>query len=162
MKVSEFLSLVRERLGVDADRWLVRADRLADDEAADFPRPRYVWVPTFERFGPPERAGGNPRPILTREAGLELHLWSDGYDACEDLLLDVIGALHDEGATSVIFDRVTWTDESAIGRGWLVTLEVRIKTPVTRRAYGTGRAQQVQPDTSDSVADDGNLDWGES
>lgn len=164
MLVTEFLGAVRSRLGIAADRWLVEVDEVADHAATTpkFQTPRYVWVPTRDTFAPPERAGGNPRPVLTREAGLELHLWADTVADAETRLLAVLLALHDEGATSVMFGSANWSGPSAIGRGVLVTLELRLKTPVVRAAAAVGQATTVAPDASEAVQGDGNLDWGET
>ncbi len=164
MLVTEFLEAVRTRLSIESSRWLVEVDEVADHAATTpkFQTPRYVWVPTRDTFAPPERAGGNPRPILTREAGLELHLWADTVADAETRLLSVLVALHEEGATSVLFGAANWSGPSAIGRGVLVTLEMRLKTPVVRAAAAVGQATSVAPDTADIAQGDGKLDWGET
>lgn len=162
MKVTEALEIIRARLGVDAAAWLVGADKLAEHAATGFARPRYVWVPTEDRFGPPERTGGNPRQLLTRLAGLELHLWADTLADAEDRISAVIVAWLEVANTSAMIDRVNWHTDSAIGRGVPVTLAMRVKLPITRAARPTVQPQTVEPDTSDSSAGDGNLDWGET
>lgn len=163
MKLTQFLEAVRARLAVDADRWKVDVDEVAEHAATSpaFQVPRYVWVPTRDRFGPAERAGGNPHQLYTREAGVELHLWAETVDDAETRMLAVIGAMHAEGATSVMFDAANWSGPSIIGRGVLLTLECRVKLPVTRAAQPTAQATTIEPDTA-GAAQDGVLQWGET
>lgn len=160
--VAEQLELVRQRLGVDEAAWLVvSADRTAADMAAGKPRPRYVWVPTRDRFGPPTRAGGNPRQLYTRLAGLELHLWTDSQDDGETRLHDVIRAWHLEASGSVTFEVANW-HESPVNRGFLVTLEIRVAIPVLDAPKPVARATKLAPDPAGIAHGDGNLDSGES
>lgn len=161
MIVVEQLEKVRARLGIDPEAWLVvPADRTAADRAASFSRPRYVWVPVEGRFGPPERVGGNPRQICTRLFELELHLWSDSWDDAETRLHAVLCAWHAEASGSVIFQHENW-HESAVGRGFLVTLRLQVKIPVVH-AKRVARVTRLEPDTTSIAHGNGNLDSGES
>lgn len=162
MKLTEALEIVRARLGIAAAAWHVGADKLREHEATGFAKPRYVWVPTSDRFGPPERAGGNPRQLLTRLAGVELHLWAATVDDAEDRITDVIVEWLAVANTSVMFDALNWHTDSVIGRGVPVTLTLRVKLPVTRPARATVKPQTVEHDTSSSAQGDGYLDAGET
>jgi hypothetical protein len=62
-------------------------------KAHDAP-PRVVWVPSRDRYGPPESTGANPRSLRTRLAGCEVHVWGADYDATEALLNLVQAAIH--------------------------------------------------------------------
>lgn len=162
MKVGQLLELVRARLSAPAASWIVTtADKVADHLAAAAPTPRYVWVVTRGRIGPAGKIGGNPRPLYTRELGVELHLWTASLDDAETRLEAVIGALHAEAATSVRFVGENWFTESLVGRGFLVTLTIEVSIPVTRATVPTHQATDVAPDTSGAAPDDGVLQWGE-
>ncbi len=163
MTLVQLLAAVRVRLGVDASQWKIDVDEVAEHAATTpaFQTPRYVWVPTRDKFGPAERVGGNPRQLYTREAGVELHLWTVSVDDAETRMLAVINALHAEAATSVAFDAANWSGPSIIGRGVLLTLELRVKLPVLRATVPTAQADTIEPDTSGAVPD-GQLQWGET
>lgn len=164
MIISDALEVIRTRLELAADVWHVGADKLAEHRATTPPlaTPRYVWVPTMDRFLPPERLSKNPRVLLTRLAGLELHLWADDQDDAETRLLDVIVAWLAEANTSVAFEKANWHTDSLIGRGVLVTLNLTVKIPVTAATKPTAQATTIEPDTSDTAQGDGFLDNGET
>lgn len=162
MKIADALEVIRARLAIDAAAWLVGADKLSEHQATGFMRPRYVWVPTRDGFGPPERSGGSQRQVLTRFAGLELHLWADTLDDAETRINNVIVAWLAVANTSVVFDAITWHTDSAIGRGIPVVLGMRVKVPVTRASMPTVRPTTVEHDPSGAVAGDGILQTGET
>jgi hypothetical protein len=56
--------------------------------------PRVIWVPSRDRYGPPESTGADPRQLRTRLAGCEVHVWGRDYDATEGLLNLVQAAIH--------------------------------------------------------------------
>lgn len=165
--VAQQLEIIRARLGLTTDQWLVTsADKVAAHAATGFALPRYAWVPTQDAFDAPERAGvsraSGQRQLLTRVAGLELHLWAETQDDAETRLNDVIVAWLNEANTSVAFQKANWHAESTIGRGVLLTLNMRVKVPILDRARRTARATKIAADTSGSTPDDGWLDCGES
>jgi hypothetical protein len=163
--LSEILEVVRARLAVPIDQWVVDVDTLAAHEATTpaLERPRYVWVPTRDGFGAPERAGGRQRALFTRNAGVELHMWADNVQDGETRLNAILVALHAEMNTSFQPGAVNWpTGPSLVGRGFLVTFEATIKIPVCAAANGVVRITAVAPDNTDTVVGDGKPDWGES
>lgn len=162
MKITAVLETIRTRLAIAEEAWHIGADKLANDEATGFARPRYVWVPTRDTFGPPERVGGNPKQLLTRFAGLELHLWADTIDDADDRVHAVIAAWMAEANTSVVFDAINWHSDSVIGRGVPVTLAMRVKVPVLAATLRTVRPNAVQFDASGAAQGDRNLDAGET
>lgn len=163
MKVADALEVLRARIGIPAEQWVVSdADRLSDHLATELARPRYVWVPTRDTFGPPERAGGSGRALYTRSAGLELHLWTDTQADAEERITNVIRAWHAEANTSAQPIALNWHAASSVGRGTLVTLTMELRVPIAAVALRTVRPTTVEPDASDAVQGDGALDWGET
>lgn len=159
MRVGQLLEIVRTRLGIASEAWHIGADRLAGD---DFARPRYVWVPTRDPITRPERAGGNPRQLFTRDAGLELHLWTETLDDAEARIEAVMVAWYLEAHGSLTLESINWhPGESSIDRGFLTTLSMRVRIPVTE-TKPTAKATALAIDTTGIVHGDGNLDSGET
>jgi hypothetical protein len=157
--IANLIEAARVRLAIATpDHWAIGASKLAQHAAP----PRYVWVPTRDRFGPAERAGGRQRALFTRIAGVDLHLWASDVADAEARMHAVINALYQEGATSVMPEGTEWVPEAVTERGTLVVLSLAIKVPVCEPAAAVAQATQALPDNTTTVAGDGKLDWGET
>ncbi len=55
--------------------------------------PRLVWVPSQDGFGPATQYA-NPRPVMTRNAGVEAHCWGIDEEQAEELAHKVLLALY--------------------------------------------------------------------
>ena len=58
---------------------------------------RLVWIPTPHSFGPPVKVGANPKSYATRVAGVDCAVWGEDLAKTEQMVNDLIGALHREG-----------------------------------------------------------------
>jgi hypothetical protein len=95
--------------------------------------PRVVWVPTRDRFGPPRGPGANPRRILTRNAGCEVHLWGADLASTEALLNSVLSAIHKVAHGSYEATEGEWKDQlgSVTNAGLAYVFGVTFAVPVT-------------------------------
>lgn len=142
--------------GIETARWLLGWDKVAQHAAP----PRYVWVPRRGRYSPPERAGGNPRQLLTRLAELEVHIWGVSFGDTEARLHDLIRGLLVAAPTSVQVLEEDWDAQSVVERGSLVILRLAVKLPIVDVPKRAARAVTIVPDATDA-APDGVLQWGE-
>jgi hypothetical protein len=132
--------------------------------------PSVVWVPTTAKHDAP-RKSTNPKNLRTRIRTIVAHCWAvadgddpDGrksLDACDELVSNLIVALHKVAWGSVRTVGEDWIqpDEISHGHACLVTFE--IETPVQDRPYVKAKIATIQADTVGSVAGDTNVDWGE-
>jgi hypothetical protein len=58
--------------------------------------PRLVWVPFADTFGPPVQVGANPKSYATRVAGVDCAVWGEDLAKTEEMVNDLIVALHRE------------------------------------------------------------------
>ena len=58
--------------------------------------PRLVWIPTTDTFGPPVKVGANPKAYATRVAGVDCAVWGEDLGKTEQMVNDLIVALHRE------------------------------------------------------------------
>ncbi len=58
--------------------------------------PRLVWVPSADSFGPPVQVGANPKSYATRVAGVDCAVWGEDLAKTEEMVNDLIVALHRE------------------------------------------------------------------
>lgn len=101
--------------------------------------PRIVMFPDTDSFEPINRAGGNPRAILTCLENFEVRIWGRDFTECEYMRDQFILALHMKvfGAYTIgsgKWDRTTLL--SQYGRKYVLK-GVQLKTPVTdqKNAY---------------------------
>ena len=128
------VTAVLTALAATVPQFLVGANELANEGAP----PRVVWVPTVEAIQGPHAQGGdgvsNPRPLRTRHAVVQAHIWGADIPACEALANHLVAAIHDvcHGAHNEI--RADWTvgQASATRAGWLYVLEWEVQVPFTR------------------------------
>jgi hypothetical protein len=115
-------------------QFLVGADHLQDEGAP----PRIVWVPTVESIRGPHAQGGdgirNPRPLRTRHATVQAHIWGADIPKTEVLANHVVAALNDvaHGAYDVV--RGDWSiGQAAANRlGFVYVLEWEVQIPFPR------------------------------
>lgn len=110
--------------------------------AAHTPPPRIVWVPAQDRFEEAHRNGRNPQAVLTRSAGLDLHIWGKAQgapdeladqEATELLLNDVLAALHDEVGGAFEATGALWgvrEQDQWLTFGGAVVLQVLVDIPI--------------------------------
>lgn len=62
--------------------------------------PQVIWVPTKDDFGPGMQGAKEPRVLMYRQAGLEVHIWGAGEDqpaalaSTEQMIQDVLNGIH--------------------------------------------------------------------
>lgn len=129
--------------------FLLGADQIARHSAP----PRVVWVPTVEAIRGPHAQGGdgvkNPRPLRTRHAAVQAHVWGEDIPACEALANHLVAAIHD--VCHGVHDEVRgdWTvgQAAANRKGWLYVLEWEVQIPFTREldVYATVTTMPITP-----------------
>ncbi len=132
--LATILEAVRARLGVATTAWLIGAAKAQQHGRP----PRYVWIPGRDKFGPPDRAGGRPRALLTRVATVECHLWGTDLADAENRLHALVAALHADARTSFAIGDADWDRSQATEAGQLVVLSVTFSIPVTDATLTTG------------------------
>ena len=85
--------------------------------------PRLVWVPSRDSFGPALQIGPKPRgrSVRSRRAGVDCHLWAPAaspgpgvnlatasLSAAEQVLNDLLAAVHEELRAGTAADADTW------------------------------------------------------
>jgi hypothetical protein len=128
--------------------------------AQDSP-PRIVWVPTRDAFGPATKGGTNPRPLRTRSAGVEAHVWGSDLEATETLVHQVVAALHRAAHGSYEVRQASWEQPEWLDRGELCVVALAVAIPVTDDPIPTATVDAVAPDASQETAGDGVLACGE-
>jgi len=115
-------------------------------KAHDSP-PRVIWVPSRDRYGPPESTGANPRQLRTRLAGCEVHVWGRDYEATEELLNLLQAAIHyvAYGCYQLDQGEAGWLALEGplqnLGRAYV--FHVVFKIPVTDAPPVTGPVSQI-------------------
>jgi hypothetical protein len=128
------LTTVLTALGAPVPEYLVGAQELANQTTP----PRIIWVPTTETIQGPHAQGGdgvrNPRPLRTRHAQVQAHIWGADIPACEALAGHLVAAIHD--VCHGVHDEISadWTvGQTAVARlGWLYVLAWEVQIPFTR------------------------------
>jgi hypothetical protein len=101
--------------------------------------PRVTWVPTTEVMRGPHAQGGdgvrNPRPLRTRHATVQTHIWGLTIPACEKLANHLEAAIHEtcHGAYDLVRGDWTLGQASTTRLGWLFVLDWEIQIPLTRQ-----------------------------
>jgi hypothetical protein len=136
----------------------------------DLAPPRIVWVPTSAKHAAPEKQKTNPRRLLTRTPTIVAHCWAiDGvaqtpqahYDACEDLVHNLLVALHKSVHGSIEMGGEEWLQPTQIDLGHVALVTFIPRVPVVDQTYLTVQLKNLQPDIVGSAAGDGNIDWSE-
>lgn len=101
--------------------------------------PRVVFVPSRDKYGPPQRIGGAQKAIHTCWAGLQVHVWAADVAATESLKDQVLQVLRDTVAGLTVAQiaadgyRVLgggWLDNAWTNRGEVYVLEIECGFPV--------------------------------
>ena len=108
--------------------------------------PRIVWVPTKDAFGRPVKGGFNPRPLYSRRAGLEAHLWGLDLEMTENLLHGLVRVLHSLTHGSVEVADAIWGQPEWLQQGWACVLSLGFDLPVTNEIVPTATISSIVPD----------------
>jgi hypothetical protein len=95
--------------------------------------PRYVWVPTRDRWNPRAYAGGE-RPARSFggiEASFEVHIWGADYGAALSLRQKLVTAIRDELAGAYTFGDAEWRPNEVQHNGWLLVQTMTLIVPLT-------------------------------
>jgi hypothetical protein len=97
--------------------------------------PRIAWVPKSSKGDAPFGAGGNPRPLWTRNIQLYAHVWAEDFERAESLFLNLVQAVHHVAAGSYAFGGETWptedTDADWLKDGAIVIVLFGVRMPIT-------------------------------
>lgn len=137
----------------------------------DLAPPRVVWVPTVARHLPAEKRVTNPRSLLTRSPTIVAHCWAfdasqqaspkKHFDACEDLVSNLLVRLHDSSWGSIEMGGEEWLQPDDISYGHAALVTFSVKSPVNATVYQTVQLTKLEPNIVGSVAGDTNVDWSE-
>jgi hypothetical protein len=132
--------------------------------------PRIVWIPTVAKHSAPEKNKTNPRRLITRAPTIVAHCWAfdpaqsdpkKHYDACEDLVSNLLVALHKSTWGSIEMGGEEWLQPDEISHGHAALVTFSVRSPVEDKTYQTVQLTQLQPNIVGSVAGDSNVDWSE-
>lgn len=130
--------------------------------------PRIVWKASSDTFGAAMASSFNPKPIMTRFAGVEAHCWGKDEEMAEELAHQVITALHNKLGSNqtLVMGSGQWItqDEKAgwIKYGEVYRLNFSVGIPVTKAPWALAHVQDVRFDASEATDQDGVLTAGES
>lgn len=108
--------------------------------------PRIVMVPvggpgSASRMGPAGARSSNPRALRERNVGIDFHCWGADEDGAEELLNELISAVHSFSVGAYDFEGESWpegnADSAVLGR--LVVVRLVVRAPVLDRTQATGR-----------------------
>lgn len=147
MKLSSVITYATNHLALDGGATIdskVGEEHLNRQDAAP---PWLVWVPTRDTFGPPRNRASSlkvPKPLLTRLAGVDLHVYAvdtvgtDHLGATETFVNRVLYALAEVLQSDLSVEGGEWeaVDVAQYGRGYVLHLRIAIPvipyaTPVT-------------------------------
>jgi hypothetical protein len=136
-------------LGQTVPVFEVGADRAMVEGAP----PRVAWVPATETIRGPHAQGGdgvkNPRPLRTRHAMVQAHIWGATIPATEILAGHIVAAIHDvcHGIHDEIRGDWTVNQASTTRLGWLYVLDWEVQIPFTREldTYHVVTAMPITP-----------------
>ncbi len=141
--LGDCIEAVRTRLGVAADIWLTGAHNLGSSGAP----PRYVWVPRQDSI---QGAGLSssfaarlPRPLLTRVAGVECHVWGATLAATETMAHAVVAAAHELWKGEISFNGIAWPEEAWSDSGIVAVVRIGFHIPITAVALESLQAAQA-------------------
>lgn len=136
-------------LGQVVPSFLVGADKLDNQDSP----PRIVWVPGREGIRGPHSQGGdgvrNPRPLRTRHATVQAHIWGIDLPATEVLINHLVAALNDVGHGAWDATGGDWgTGQASTTRlGAVYVLDLEIQIPVVREldTFATVTTMPITP-----------------
>jgi hypothetical protein len=107
--------------------------------------PRIVCVPTTDTFAPAEKGGVNPRPLRTRSIGSFWRVWAASHDEAEQLLNDLIVAVHVVTGGCYQLGECDWLTKGALTHlGAACDLDVQFLTPITARSHATATVEAAE------------------
>ena len=115
--------------GIDEDRLFTGAEHLRKHGAP----PRIVWTPgRRETIGPAAKGGWNPRPLRTRNAALDAHCWGADLASTEQLLNDVVAAVHAVAHGAYQTPGVEWfgVDGDVVKVGFVAVVSFTFEVPI--------------------------------
>jgi len=165
MGLADFFDAVQTRmaatltgLSLPVPTFRTGADKL---DMQDGP-PRIVWVPMREQIQGPHAQGGdgvrNPRPLRSRHAQIEVHVWQKGaaadgsqdLAATEALVGHLVAAINDVawGVWNATAGDWTTGQASATRLGMVYILSLEIQVPLTRELdpYATVNTMPITPE----------------
>jgi hypothetical protein len=89
--------------------------------------PRIIWIPLSDEFSPAQGIGGNPRQVMIRRAGCEVHVWGTDYAQTEKLIHSTVMALHRYGVGARTVEGGDWNNgtlDVKFGREYVFTFHM--------------------------------------
>jgi hypothetical protein len=124
--------------------------------------PRIVWTMPQGTFEAADKGLRRNRRLITRVLNISAVCWGKDLDATEQLVHDLLVALHRTAWGSIAMVGEQWPDDADDEIGLVAVVTFAVKIPVEEPALRTVNVTGVDPDTTGTVQGDGNLDWGES
>jgi len=112
--------------------------RFADTTKMNDSPPRIIYVPRSGPITGPQGQGGdgvrNPRPLWTRNIGMEVHLWGADFAATETLMNVLTQAIHSVLWGAYLMHSEDWNTaaDTANKLGVVCVLQMTWKIPITR------------------------------
>lgn len=163
-RLSKVLTVVSGRLPAIPDLKIVTGWR---ELARQSKPPRLVWVPGQDTFGPATQYS-NPRPVMTRFAGVEAHCWGVDEQEAEELAHQVLLALYLtlESNLTLQINSGTWLTQDLknagdikLGEVYVISFVVGI--PVVEGPWLLAPVDAIAYEPTLNVHDDGVLESGE-
>jgi hypothetical protein len=144
-----------------------------DLDRQDLAPPRVIWVPTTVRHGAPESKGfekkdrSQPRRLLTRAPSIVAHCWAaadtptESYDACEDLVHNLLVAIYRSSWGSVEMGGEEWLQPTHTDHGHVALVTFVPSVPVEAKTYQTVQPNKLELDATGAQQGDGVVEAGE-
>lgn len=124
--------------------------------------PRIAWVVGEVRHLPPEHAGRKNKRVLTRQVNVAARCWGKDFEETEQLVHDLIVAVHQAAEGSVLFVGEEWPEPETSDLGDLGVVTFAVNVPVEEAPRPTVVPTTYEMDSTGAAQGDGFLDSGES
>lgn len=124
--------------------------------------PRIVWIPTTASHGAAEKQSTNPRRLLTRNVRVVAHCWGEDFDGTEQLVHDLLRAIHKSGWGSIALLGEEWVQPTNSDRGFVALVSFAPAVPVVDVTYRKVQPTKLEKETSGAAPGDGVIEWGDS
>lgn len=124
--------------------------------------PRVVWVPVAASHTAAEKQTTNGKSVLTRNPTVVAHCWGASFDELEELVHQVILAVHGSARADASHLGEEWPPEMVTHHGCVALVKFSVKVPVLKAPLQVVQPRALEKDTTGSAPGDGNIDWGES